>query len=166
MARPRKTYTPEFKLAAVKMITEQKLSVAEVARRLGVSQNLLHTWKKAVTKAGGNDGCQIHKVLAAVVVRPPAPEAPTDTPDERADRRLVRTGRMVTGRRGPVPDLRVPVVHTGSGSDATESREGAQRGRAVPNFLARFGRVRRRRNRHARDYLGWCQMAACLIFRR
>jgi transposase len=52
MARARKTYTPEFKLAAVKMITDQKLAVAEVARRLGVSQNLLHTWKKAVTKDG------------------------------------------------------------------------------------------------------------------
>jgi transposase len=54
MARIRKTYTPEFKLAAVKMITEQKLSVAEVARRLGVSQNLLHTWKKAVFKDGAD----------------------------------------------------------------------------------------------------------------
>jgi transposase len=54
MARPRKTYTPEFKLAAVKMVAEQKLSVAEVARRLGISQNLLHTWKKAVLKDGGD----------------------------------------------------------------------------------------------------------------
>src|SRR5689334_18124177 len=36
-----------------------------------------------VTKAGANDGCQTHKVLAALVVRPPAPEVPTDTPDER-----------------------------------------------------------------------------------
>lgn len=52
MARPRKTYTPEFKLAAVKMVLEQKLSVAEVSRRLGVAQNLLHTWKKAVLADG------------------------------------------------------------------------------------------------------------------
>jgi transposase len=52
MAGKRKTYTPEFKLAAVKMITDQKLSVAEVARRLGVGENLLHTWKKAVAKDG------------------------------------------------------------------------------------------------------------------
>ncbi|AWM42546.1 Transposase [Gemmata obscuriglobus] len=35
MAGTRKVYTPEFKLQAVQMITEQKLSVAEVARRLG-----------------------------------------------------------------------------------------------------------------------------------
>lgn len=52
MARTRKTYTPEFKLAAVTMITEQKLSVAEVGRRLGVAENLLHTWRKAVLQAG------------------------------------------------------------------------------------------------------------------
>ena len=34
MARPRSTYTAEYKLSAVKMITEQKLSVAEVCERL------------------------------------------------------------------------------------------------------------------------------------
>ena len=38
MADKRKVYTPEFKLRAVNMITDQKLSVAEVARRLGVSR--------------------------------------------------------------------------------------------------------------------------------
>ena len=37
MPRPRTTYTAEFKLAAVKMITEQKLSVAEVARPASMS---------------------------------------------------------------------------------------------------------------------------------
>ena len=37
MAGKRKVYVAEFKLRAVKMITEQKLSVAEVARRLGVT---------------------------------------------------------------------------------------------------------------------------------
>jgi transposase len=52
MAHSRTTYTAEFKLAAVKMILEQKLSVAEVARRLGVSENLLHTWKKAFQEQG------------------------------------------------------------------------------------------------------------------
>ena len=52
MAGKRKVYTPEFKLQAVKMVLEQNLSVAEVARRLGVGENLLHTWKKAVLKDG------------------------------------------------------------------------------------------------------------------
>ena len=52
MPRPRSTYTAEFKLQAVKMITDQKLSVAEVARRLDVGENLLHTWKKAFEQRG------------------------------------------------------------------------------------------------------------------
>ncbi|QEL16847.1 transposase [Limnoglobus roseus] len=52
MASKRTTYTPEFKLQAVKMITDQKLSVAEVGRRLGVSENRLHEWKKAVLANG------------------------------------------------------------------------------------------------------------------
>jgi transposase len=52
MARPRSTYTAEFKLAAVKMVTDQKLSVAEAARRLDVGENLLRDWKKAVLARG------------------------------------------------------------------------------------------------------------------
>jgi transposase len=52
MARPRTTDTTEYKLAAVKMITEQKLSVAEVARRLDVSETLLRAWRKAVLVGG------------------------------------------------------------------------------------------------------------------
>lgn len=54
MARQRKVYTPEYKLAAVKMITDQKLSVAEVARRLGVSDNRPHEWKKAHATKGAD----------------------------------------------------------------------------------------------------------------
>ena len=54
MAGKRKVYAAEFKLRAVKMITEQKLSVAEVARRLGVSENRLHDWKKAIAKKGAD----------------------------------------------------------------------------------------------------------------
>jgi transposase len=52
MPRKRSTYTAEFKLQAVKMITDQKLSVAEVARRLDVGENLLRTWKKAFEERG------------------------------------------------------------------------------------------------------------------
>jgi len=52
MARVRKAYAPEFKLQAVMMTTDQKLSVAEAARRLGVGEGLLHAWKKAVLKTG------------------------------------------------------------------------------------------------------------------
>ena len=52
MAKVRGKYTPEFKLQAVQMMTDQSLSVAEVARRLGVSESRLHDWKKAVRENG------------------------------------------------------------------------------------------------------------------
>jgi transposase len=52
MPRARSTYTAEYKLAAVKMITEQQLSVAEVGRRLDVSETLLRAWRKAVVAGG------------------------------------------------------------------------------------------------------------------
>lgn len=54
MPRQRTTYTAEFKLQAVRMITDQHLSVAEVARRLGVCENLLHPWRKAFRERGSD----------------------------------------------------------------------------------------------------------------
>jgi transposase len=52
MPRKRMTSTAEFKLQAVRMITDRKLSAAEVARRLDVGENLLRTWKKAFLERG------------------------------------------------------------------------------------------------------------------
>ena len=52
MPRPRSTYTAEFKLQAVKMVTDQKLSLAEVARRLGVGENCLRNWRAAAKEKG------------------------------------------------------------------------------------------------------------------
>jgi transposase len=52
MARQRKAYTAEFKVNAVRMVTDQKLSVAEAARRLGINENLLRLWKKAFLDRG------------------------------------------------------------------------------------------------------------------
>ena len=54
MARSRTTYTAEFKLQAVKMIADQKLSVAEAARRLDIGENLLRTWKNAFEQRGND----------------------------------------------------------------------------------------------------------------
>ena len=52
MARARKAYAPELKLQAVAMITDQKLSVAEAARRLDVGENLLRELRKAFLAKG------------------------------------------------------------------------------------------------------------------
>ena len=52
MARKRRTYTPEFKAEAVRLVTEQGYSVAEAARNLGLSENLLRVWKQKLQTAG------------------------------------------------------------------------------------------------------------------
>ena len=48
----RKTYTREFKLQALRLLTDQGLSVAEVARRLGVGENCLRNWRQAAQQQG------------------------------------------------------------------------------------------------------------------
>jgi transposase-like protein len=52
MATKRATDTPEFKLPAVPMATEQKRSVAEAAGRLGVQEGRRHEWEKAHLRDG------------------------------------------------------------------------------------------------------------------
>src|SRR5437879_10693623 len=52
MARSRRTYTPEFKTEAVKLVTEQGYSVAEAARSLGLHENLIRSWKQALEAQG------------------------------------------------------------------------------------------------------------------
>jgi transposase len=52
MARPRRTYTAEFKAEAVKLVTEQGYSVAEAARSLGIHETLLRSWKQALRAQG------------------------------------------------------------------------------------------------------------------
>ena len=44
--RKRRNYTNEFKEEVVKLVTDQGYSVAEAARNLGVTANLLGRWKK------------------------------------------------------------------------------------------------------------------------
>jgi transposase len=50
----RKTYTREFKLQALRLLGEQGLSVAEVARRLGVGENCLRNWRRAARERGAD----------------------------------------------------------------------------------------------------------------
>jgi transposase len=52
MPRPRRTYTAEFKAEAVKLVTQQGYSVAEAARSLGISENLIRNWKRALQGQG------------------------------------------------------------------------------------------------------------------
>ena len=50
-----KRYTDEFKIEAVKQVTERGFPVSEVARRLGVTTHSLYAWK---AKFGGSDVVQ------------------------------------------------------------------------------------------------------------
>ena len=52
MPRTRRTYTPEFKAEAVKLVTERGYSVAEAARSLGLRENLIRNWKRALEDQG------------------------------------------------------------------------------------------------------------------
>ena len=46
MPRPRRTFAREFKVQAVKLVTEQGHSHAEAARRLGVRENQIRSREK------------------------------------------------------------------------------------------------------------------------
>ena len=48
MTKRRRTYTDEFKREAVKLLSEQRYSLAEAARNLGVHANLLRTWRRKI----------------------------------------------------------------------------------------------------------------------
>ena len=50
MAKKRRSYTREFKIEAVKLVTEKGQSITEVARSLGIHENLLRSWKQALHK--------------------------------------------------------------------------------------------------------------------
>jgi transposase len=52
MAKPRRTFTPEFKVQAVQLVTERGKSVAAVARDLDLSESLLRSWKTALAAGG------------------------------------------------------------------------------------------------------------------
>lgn len=48
MGRTRRAFTREFKGEAVKLVTESRHSVAQVARDLDITPNLLRRWKQEV----------------------------------------------------------------------------------------------------------------------
>lgn len=48
----RRVFTKEFKVEAVSLVSRQGLSVAEVARRLEIGQNLLRKWRDQMAAEG------------------------------------------------------------------------------------------------------------------
>ena len=52
MARQRRSYTDEFKVEAVKLVTEKGYSVAEAARSLDIGETLLRSWQQTFEQQG------------------------------------------------------------------------------------------------------------------
>jgi transposase len=52
MAKPRRDFTREFKIEAVRRITAEGKSLAEVARELDLGESLLRSWKVALASEG------------------------------------------------------------------------------------------------------------------
>ena len=83
MSKPRRKYTREFKLAAVKLITEQGRSVAEAARSLGVSEKQLRHWKSVLRRQG-------QQAFPGNGNPPPAEEEPRRLKEENQRLRMER----------------------------------------------------------------------------
>jgi transposase len=54
MTKEKKKYTPEFKMDAVRLVTEQGYKTSEAARNLGIHPGVLNRWKKEMTLEGEN----------------------------------------------------------------------------------------------------------------
>ena len=50
----KRTYTPEFKQDAVRLVTEQGYKVTEAARNLGINPSVLARWKSQLVSEGTN----------------------------------------------------------------------------------------------------------------
>jgi len=121
-----------------------------------------------LTGANANDGVQAQDALQALVVWPPEPEWPAPPP---VDNRSLPTaqadgayGNGPTRQRARAAGFRMQAPKRG------ERRPGVGKVRnAVErchNFFAQFGRVARRLDRSGSRFLGWVQLAACIILIR
>ena len=59
-------YSEEFKQGAIKLVLENKQSVAEVCRNLGVSRNALERWLAAEADSHDDDKVRLHQMEAEI----------------------------------------------------------------------------------------------------
>jgi transposase len=121
-----------------------------------------------VTKAGANDGVQTRAVLEAMVVRPPAPQVEASSPDPRGLPHVRADGAYGNGptaERARAAGFRMEAPKRGKTRrpGVGRIRCAVERGHA---FLSQFGRIARRLDRCSRLFLGWVELAACVIFIR
>lgn len=121
-----------------------------------------------VSAANVNDSVETQAVLESLVVRPPAAEVPVSQPDRR-DLPHARAD----GAYGNRPSQQRAAA-AGFGLEAPKRARVRQPGvgrircavERCHAFLSQFGRIARRLDRRARRYLGWVQLAACVILLR
>jgi transposase len=120
-----------------------------------------------VTGAKAHDGCQTEDVRHALGVQPPAAEsrvpcfAPRRLPRAQADGAY---GNGPTQERARRAGFRLQAPKRGKAQPGVgKIRNAVER---CHNFFAQFGRIFRRFDRSARRYLGWLELAACIILLR
>lgn len=59
-------YSEEFKQGAIKLVLENKQSVAEVCRNLGMSRNALERWLAAEADSHDDDKVRLHQMEAEI----------------------------------------------------------------------------------------------------
>ncbi|MEW9668136.1 transposase [Ammoniphilus sp. 3BR4] len=64
----KQNYDAEYKRQTVEYILEQRKSVAQVARELGISANTLHGWIKQYKQKTGGQESQILRVITSLLV--------------------------------------------------------------------------------------------------
>jgi transposase len=66
-SKKRRSFTAEFKLEAVRLVTEKHYSVREAAESLGIGENLLRRWKDEQADSAngmeGTNGAALHDEL-------------------------------------------------------------------------------------------------------
>lgn len=62
MAEPKRKFTPEFKLEAVRLAAAGDKPLAQVARELGVLPNLLRNWRRQVAGRDGQPAVDVFPV--------------------------------------------------------------------------------------------------------
>jgi transposase len=119
-----------------------------------------------LTGANANDGVQTQKVLQSLVIQPPAPEQPAAM-DERSLPGAIGDGgygNKPSRERAKAAGFRLHAPGRGQKQAGVgKIRNAVER---CHNFFAQFGRVARRLDRSAKRFLGWVQLAACVIFIR
>jgi len=120
-----------------------------------------------VTRAAANDGQQTEEVLRAMVIQPPQPQTvierpdPRDLPSAKADGAY---GNRPTQQRANDAGFRMRAPKRGQTKSGVGTiRCAVERGHS---FLSQFGRIVRRFDRSDRLYLGWAELAACIIYIR